>query len=113
MAIVPKSFGKGWPLMILIATIAAALATPHLKPPSTVLSPPVIESARFSAAPPDAGTASLMLAMAQAKRVAAARGMPVATVRQLMLRYIVSGPDGKPMVDVVSLNQALDTLPSR
>ena len=113
MSIIPESFGKGWPLMILIATITAALAIPHLTPPSTVLSQPVIESASFSGAPPDAGRASLMLAMAQAKRVAAARGMPVATVRQLMVRYTVSGPDGKAMVDVVSLNQALDTLHSR
>lgn len=49
-------------------------------------------------------------ALAQAPRVAAARGLPVARVRDLVARSIRDPLLGEPHVNVLALNRALDAL---
>jgi len=96
--------------MILVAALAAALAASHPTPNPTMRCQ-MVEAAHFSPAPgagDDAKLAAATRVAAEAKRVAAARGVPVTEVRRLMLDHTVIGDDGRPMVDVVALNAALD-----
>ena len=100
--------------MIAIAALALAIQSAH--PQKTVaVQWSQAEATHFSPAPSSAGGyAAPGLIEAEAKRVAAARGLPVSLVRQLIARHLMATPDGRTAIDVAALNAELDRLePSR
>ena len=52
-------------------------------------------------------------ALVQVPRIARVRGLPVATVREIVTAATERSPFGEPHVNVLALNRALDAVPRR